>query len=786
MAAQLSWRPSFRACVALAALTLACAATAARGQAPNSPHTGYAYPAGGQQGTAVQVAVGGRFLEGASGAVFTAPGLRAEITGYDKPLNPREITELRDKLQEMQKSAVTPELRKQMVETRARIADSARRNASPVLSEVVTLAVTIDADAEPGPVQLRLVTPLGLTNPVAFSVGQLPEVVEEEPAAAGPVLAVPGGGRGGAAAAAPPAATLAPPQRITLPAVVNGRIIPADTRPGRGGAPRQPNQYQPGDADRYVFEARKGQDLVVAVSARDIMPYLADAVPGWFQATVGLFDSAGKEVAYADDNRFQPDPVLHYRIPADGDYSVEIKDAIYRGREDFVYRMSIGELPFVTGIFPLGGPARAKTAVRVSGWNLPTGSVTMDATGAGPGTAMLTVRRGATLSNRVPFALDALRDIVEHEPNNAPNDAGALALPVIVNGRIDASGDVDVFAVKGRAGDRIVVEVTARRLGSPLDSVVEIVDAAGARIARSDDEVDKAAGLMTHQADSRLMVALPAAGTCYVRIGDLRGKGGPEYGYRLRVGAPQPDFDVRITPAEINAGGGTSVVVTAHAIRKDGFAGDIALALADEPPGFTLSGGVVPAGLDRVRFTLNVPPMRPAGPIPLRFEARATIQGKPVVRPARAAEEMMQAFAYWHLVPADSVKVAVIARGGARVPARYAGSGSARLQAGGSVRMRAALPAMRAFEHVTLELSEPPDGVTLRDVSVSGNEAEFVIDADRSKAAPGLRGNLIIVVSGERVPPQRGGQAAAPGPAARRRIPIGTLPAIPFEIIPPR
>ena len=784
MAAQHSRRPSFRACGALAALALACAAPAARGQAPNSPHAGYAYPAGGQQGTSVQVAVGGRFLEGASGAVFTARGLRAEIAGHDKPLNPRELTELRDKLQEMQKGAMTPELRRQIAGMRARIADSVRRNASPVLSEIVTLAVTIDADAEPGPVQLRLVTPLGLTNPVAFSVGQLPEVVEEEPATATP--AAPGGGRGGAAAAVPPAAALAPPQRITLPAVVNGRIIPADTRPGRGGAPRQPNQYQPGDADRFVFEARRGQDLVIAVSARDIMPYLADAVPGWFQATVALFDSTGKEVAYADDNRFQPDPVLHYKISADGDYTVEIKDAIYRGREDFVYRMSIGELPFVTGIFPLGGPARAKTAVQVSGWNLPTGSVTMDATGAGPGTATLTVRRGATLSNRVPFALDALRDIVEREPNNAPAEAGALALPVVVNGRIGASGDVDVFAVKGRPGERIVVEVTARRLGSPLDSVVEIVDAAGARIARSDDEVDRAAGLMTHQADSRLMVALPAAGTCYVRIGDLRGKGGPEYGYRLRVGAPQPDFDVRITPAEINAGAGTSVVVTAHAIRKDGFASDIALALKGAPPGFTLSGGVVPAGRDRVRFTLNVPPMRPAGPIPLSFDARATIQGQPVVRSARAAEEMMQAFAYWHLVPADSVKVAVIARGGARVPARYAGSGSARLQAGGSVRMRAALPAMRAFEHITLELSEPPEGVTLRDVSVSGNEAEFVIDADRSKAEPGLRGNLIVVVSGERIPPQRGGQAAAPGPAARRRIPIGTLPAIPFEIIPPR
>ena len=33
-----------------------------------------------------------------------------------------------------------------------------------------------------------------------------------------------------------------------------------------------------------------------------------------------------------------------------------INDAIYRGREDFVYRVTVGELPFVTSIFPLGRP----------------------------------------------------------------------------------------------------------------------------------------------------------------------------------------------------------------------------------------------------------------------------------------------------------------------------------------------------------------------------------------------------------------------------------------------
>jgi len=664
---------------------------------------------------------------------------------------------------------------------------------------------------EPGPWQLRLITPQGLSNPVAFSVSQLPEVVEQEPAA--PAEPAPGraGGRGAGRGAgqdpaqAPPQPE--PPQRVTLPVVINGRIVPADTRQGPGGGRRQPNQYLPGDTDRYIFDARKGQDLVIAVSARDVMPYLADAVPGWFQAVVALSDAAGREVAYDDHYRFQPDPVLHYVVPADGEYTLEIKDALYRGREDFVYRISIGELPFVTSIFPIGGPARAKTSVQAAGWNLPTGSVTIDASGAGPGTAALAVRRGAIVSNRVPFTLDSIRDIVEREPNGTPREAARLALPVIVNGQIQPPGDVDVFAFTGRAGEQVVAEITARRLGSPLDSVLELTDAAGARVAISDDVTDRGAGLITHQADSRILIALPSDGTYYVRVSDLQRKGGAEYGYRLRVSAPQPDFELRVTPAEINAGAGTSVPVTVHALRKDGFAGDISVALKDAPQGFTLSGAMVPSGQDQVRLTLNVPPMRPgpgafnggrmrsgrpvpnappmlpAEPITLSLEGRAVVQGKAVVRRALAAEEMMQAFAYRHLVPADSVKVTVLARGGTREPARVAGDGPVRIPAGGSAKVRVTLPAIRAFENVQLELSEPPDGVTSRDVVVSGDGAEFVLEADAAKARPGLRGNLIVTVSGERVPPQRGTQAK---PAARRRMPIGTLPAIPFEIVPPR
>ena len=176
----------------------------------------------------------------------------------------------------------------------------------------------------------------------------------------------------------------------------------------------------PGDVDRYRFPARKGQQLVVAASARELIPYLADAVPGWFQAAVTLYDAKGKELAYADDYRFHPDPVLHYEIPKDGEYVLEIKDAIYRGREDFVYRITLGELPFVTSIFPLGGPAGAQTTVELKGWNLPADRQTLDSRPGGSGVSPLSVLQGELASNRVPFAVDTLPECLEKEPNDSP------------------------------------------------------------------------------------------------------------------------------------------------------------------------------------------------------------------------------------------------------------------------------------------------------------------------------------------------------------------------------
>ena len=80
-----------------------------------------------------------------------------------------------------------------------------------------------------------------------------------------------------------------------------------------------------------------------------------------------LYDARGKELAYADGFRFKQDTVLICKVPADGQYVLGIRDSLYRGREDFVYRLSIGALPYITHIYPLGGKRGTTVAVQWHG-----------------------------------------------------------------------------------------------------------------------------------------------------------------------------------------------------------------------------------------------------------------------------------------------------------------------------------------------------------------------------------------------------------------------------------
>jgi len=764
-----AYPPSRLACSA-AILLLLTLALPAFGQ--TAPRIGYVFPAGGRQGSSFQVDVGGQFLETATNITFSGDDLHATLVDFHKPMNQGVFNTLRDKARELQDkkqaalkaarrgetiapnatNAWTAADEKSLTEIREKmLKNPPNRTAAPALAEVATWRVTIGPDAALGDREMRLGTSGALSNPLKFQVGQLREFSKAPAKAANPEFDRLREQLGGKATP-----TSTNELRIALPATVNGQIMP-------------------GVVERCRFSARSGQQLVVAVSARELIPYIADAVPGWFQAALTLYDAKGKEVAYNDDFRFHPDPVLCCTLPASGDYVLEIKDAIYRGREDFVYRITLGELPFVTGIHPLGGPAGQLTEVELTGWNLPTNRAVFDAHNLLPGIHEFQVTTN-NFANRACFWVDELPSSSEREPNESAGTAQPIQWPTSINGRIGKPGDEDVFKITGQAGQTLVAEVMARRLDSPLDSVLTLSDASGKQLAFDDDTEDKGSGLNTHHADARIAVTLPADGDYFLRLGETQGKGGPEYAYCLRVSPPQPDFALRLVPSALNLRGGASAAVTVHALRRDGFTNEITLALKDAPPGFTLSGGKIQAGQDSVKATLAGPAVPADERFQLQLEGRAVIASKPVVRPVVPADDLMQAFFYRHLVPAQELQVSVGGRFAQRGAVKVLSPTPLMIPAGGTARVQVGFPRGPFMDRLQFTLSDPPAGITIKNVALNKSGLEITVEGDAATAKAGLKGNLIFTASAVRA-----GKTARPA-AAGRGFQLGALPAVPFEV----
>jgi ribosomal protein L40E len=688
------------------ALFLAAAATAwAQDQ-----HIGYVYPAGGQQGATFPIRLGGQRLGDTAKLVVTGEGVSVRLVDYHRILDNQEITLLNQQLAELKKKETVlddelaakmawfefpapigpdtgpdaarsllcpvcgtanpleaavcvrcnvklerpkdpgpaeigtksgpPKTEKEAAKQnlidriQKRFAEDERNPAVRSQTELVFAEVAIAPDAKPGRREIRVITKRGISNPLPFYVGQVPEVARKPMKTCQlPVL----GKEHLAQRKRPPGEE---ELRVPVPCTMNGQIAP-------------------GEVNRYRFQAARGQRLVVSVRARDLVPYVADSVPGWFQAVLKLYDSGGREMAYNDDFRSNPDPVIYFEVPEDGEYLLTIHEALFRGRESFVYRITVGELPFVTGIFPLGGRAGEPVRIETSGWNLEKAALSPPPREAGPGTYALTATDGKLVSNPVPFALDTLPECLEQEPNDSPSGAQKVGLPVIVNGRADRPGDWDVFEVEGKAGETLVAEVHARRLGSPLDSFLKVTGADGRIIALNDDHFDAASGLNTDHADSCLMVKLPADGKYHVHLGDTRRHAGKDHAYRLRISAPQPDFALRLIPSRINIRGKNAASVTVFALRRDGFNGPIKLAFKDLPPGLESSGATLAANAETAALALKTSLAEMEKPVDLTVVGSAKVGDREIVHAAVASEDRMQAFLWRHLLPVENLPVLV-------------------------------------------------------------------------------------------------------------------------------
>lgn len=125
-----------------------------------------------------------------------------------------------------------------------------------------------------------------------------------------------------------------------------------------------------------------------------------------------------------------------------------------------------------------------------------------------------------------PFLIGDLPEHIEAESNSTSDRAERVTLPVTINGQIAGERDIDCFVFSANAGQTVVADMFAARIGSPLEPVFELYSADGRRLPA---EIHRVAD------DNVLSFRVPAAGDYVLQIANVSFRGGPEFVYRVTL-----------------------------------------------------------------------------------------------------------------------------------------------------------------------------------------------------------------------------------------------------------
>lgn len=478
----------------------------------------------------------------------------------------------------------------------------------PPVNGVVVGTLEIAADARPGRRWLRVLNERsGLTNFAYFQVGKLAEHLEKEP-----------NNEWNA------------PEPVTAPCVVNGRINPQ------------------ADVDVFRFSARTGQRIVAAIAAHSLDIHGQYKSYGIADFALEILDTTGATLATAEDT-VGFDPVIEFTPPRDGDYLVRVTLLNFGGFPEGVYRLTLGDVPYVVGAFPSGVRRGVESEVEIFGPNIPPGTkqkmlVPKDVTY--PMTHV--VYEGApTAGTDVPLAVGDLVEAPEAEPNADREHAQVVALESTVNARFQEAGDIDWYRVTLAAKQRVWLDITAQRFSrSPVDTLLQVYDAQGKLLTENDDDAFDPSYESYHDyrtTDSRLNFEAPAAGDYFVRVSEQTGTGGPRAVYRLSVSDGAPDFRVVHFPDSIPVWGpGTTAAVLVKVERHGEFQEDVEMSIEGLPEGWKSTKAI---SLKRTPeryynyyqlktfLTITAPAdAKPGTAFPIRIVGRAVRDGKPLER----------------------------------------------------------------------------------------------------------------------------------------------------------
>ena len=418
--------------------------------------------------------------------------------------------------------------------------------------DAVQVTVQVAADCRLGEHAVRLRTGSGITELRTFWVGALPIVAEKEPNN-----------------------EFAHPQKIPLNVTVTGVID---------------NE----DVDYFAFEAKKGQ----RVSAEIEGMRLANTM---FDPYVAILNSKRFELAVSDDTSLLgQDGIASIVVPEDGTYVIQVRESSYGGNGACHYRLHVGTFPRPLAVLPAGGKVGTQLEVRYLGDLAGEKRTTVQLPAAKVEKFGLFARDDQGIApSSLPFRLSDFGNVMEVEPNDEFAKATPVpSLPIALNGVIEKPGDVDHFRLKMKKGEVYDFHCYARRLGSPLDSVMLLMNSKGAGLIANDDSAGP---------DSYFRYQAPADDDYVLRIDDHLKKGGPTYVYRIEITPVKPSMTLSIPKVSLYSQDrqmiavprGNRFAVLVNVARSE-FGGELSLGADKLPKGMTASAENMMPYLDTI------------------------------------------------------------------------------------------------------------------------------------------------------------------------------------------
>jgi len=465
-----------------------------------------------------------------------------------------------------------------------------------VTNKTVTAQLKIASDCALGEHHLRIRAATGLSELVTFFVGALPETTEKEPNN-DPAHA----------------------QKVDFNSTINGVVN---------------NE----DVDCFSVEVKKGQRFSVEVEGMRLGR-------GPLDARLTILNSDGAVLADADDTWLGvQDPFISLLVPADGQYTIQVREVTYAGSDKCHYRLHIGSFPRPTSVFPLGG--KTGETVTFKFFSEATGEfsqkIKLPDTPDGK-FGVFAELDGLTAPTPNWIRVSEFPNVLASSDNHDREHATVTDLqpPLAFNGIIGQKNQESWFRFNAAKGAALEVSAYARRLRSPMDPVIDVFDAAGKYLASNDDSVG---------VDSSLKFTPSETTNYFVRVRDTLHDGGRDFAFRIEVTPDQPSLAVKIPEVSRNDTQSRQYITvprgnrfaTLISAKRSNFGGDLNFNISDLPTGVTMLADRMSQSMDSMPLVFEAMPDAPIEGKLLDLTASGTNSGNLVTGNFRQDVELVQ------------------------------------------------------------------------------------------------------------------------------------------------